>query len=277
MSSKTLFTAFDLETTGLVPGVDRIVELAAVLFQEDEVLEEWASLVDPGIPIPPDAGTVNGITDSMVRGQPGVDAVLPAFLGFLSRGVPVAHNAAFDVGFLCAAMEAAGIQPPPGPVLDTRALARRAFPGRFSFALMNLARDMNLRGCEDAHRALADAHRALADAHTCRRVLRAAAAALGAGRELTVEELVCLSGALDFTAHAPRQQKTATLLQRARVDGREVEIEYRSGQGDMTRRRIRPLSFTRVGSNIAVVAWCYLRKGNRTFILESITSIRPAP
>jgi predicted DNA-binding transcriptional regulator YafY len=56
-----------------------------------------------------------------------------------------------------------------------------------------------------------------------------------------------------------------------------LEIEYRSGQGETTRRRIRPLRFARVGSSIAVIAWCYLRGGDRTFILESITSARPAP
>jgi DNA polymerase-3 subunit epsilon len=270
VSSKPVFAAFDLETTGLVAGVDRIVELAAVLFRTDEVLDTWTALVDPGIPIPPDAGGVNGITDGMVRGQPRIDSVLRPFLGFLSRGAPVAHNAVFDVGFVCADMREEALEPPPGPVLDTRTLARRAFPGRYSYSLSSLARDFKLRGDESAHRALADAQ-------TCRRLFLACARELGAERELSVDELAAMSGPLDFAAHAPRQQITATLLERARVDGGEVEIEYHSGAGETTRRRIRPLTFTRVGANIAVVAYCSLRKANRTFVLESIASVRPAP
>lgn len=270
MSSRDLFVAFDIETTGLVAGVDRIVELAAVLFREDEPLEAWSRLVDPGMPISTAAGNVNGITDSMVQGQLPVAAVLPAFLGLLSRGTPVGHNAGFDVGFLCAAIEEAGIAPPPGPVLDTRALARHAFPGRFSYSLVNLAADLSLEGTEGAHRALADAH-------TCRRLFRACCRVLSPDGCVGVEELAALSGPLGFAEHAPRQQKTAALLEQARVDGVDVEIEYRSGQGQITRRVIRPRSFTRAGSGIAVVAFCRLRGASRTFLLDSIASVRPAP
>ncbi len=271
-----MFVAFDTETTGLVPGVDRIVELAAVLFEADQVIDTWSALVDPGIPMPPDAAGVNGITDSMVKGKPGVGAVLPGFLSFLSRGSPVAHNAVFDVGFLCAEIEKmqeiekGGLETPPGPVLDTRNLARRAFPGRYSYSLPNLARDFAFPCYEDSHRALTDAHQ-------CRRLFMACLRALAPQRELSLQELGEMSGPLDFTRNAPRQPRTAVQLERARVEGREVEIEYRGGQGETTRRRIKPLSFTRAGSNIAVVAYCYLRKAERTFILESIASVRPAP
>jgi DNA polymerase III epsilon subunit family exonuclease len=270
VSSRASFVAFDLETTGLVPGVDRIVELAGVLFEGDDVLESWSTLVDPGIPIPPDAASVNGITDDMLRGQPRIESVLPRFADFLRRGIPVAHNACFDVGFLAAALRDAGVEPPPGPVLDTRALARRAYPGRFSYSLENLARDLSLQ--PGSH-----AHRALADADTCRMLFVACMAALAGTAELAAPELARISGPLDFTGNAPPQVEVATLLERARVEGSEVEIEYRSGMGETTRRRIRPLSFTRTGTSIAIVAWCYLRKAERTFNLDSISSVRPAP
>ncbi len=265
-----MFVAFDTETTGLVPGVDRIVELAAVLFDADRVIDTWSALVDPGIPMPPDASGVNGITDSMLKGKPGVRTVLPGFLSFLSRGAPVAHNAVFDVGFLCAELEQGGLDAPAGPVLDTRNLARRAFPGRYSYSLPNLVRDFAFPCYEDSHRALTDAHQ-------CRRLFMACLRALAPQGELSLQELAEMSGPLDFTRNAPRQPRTAVQLERARVEGREVEIEYRGGQGETTRRRIRPLSFTRAGSNTAVVAYCYLRKAERTFILESLASVRPAP
>ena len=56
MSNKQVFVAFDVETTGLVPGVDRLVELAAVSFTTEGVLDTYARLVNPGIPIPAAAG-----------------------------------------------------------------------------------------------------------------------------------------------------------------------------------------------------------------------------
>jgi DNA polymerase III epsilon subunit-like protein len=205
-----------------------------------------------------------------VIGQPRAADVLPCFLSFLARGTPVAHNAAFDVGFLCPDIQAGLLEPPFGPVLDTRALARRAFPGRYSYSLANLARDFSLPPAGDAHRALADAI-------MCGNLLVTCVEALLSGREPCAEELARMSGPLDFGAHAPRLHVMAALLDHARKEGREVEIDYRSGQGETTRRRIRPLRFTRVGSSIAVIAWCYLRGGNRTFILDSITSARIDP
>ncbi len=269
MSSKTLFVAFDIETTGLIAGVDRIAELAAVAFRGETVLEELARLVDPGISMPPAAGQVNGITDDMLRGAPPVREVLPDFLSFLSQGTPVAHNAQFDVAFLRADIESLGLSPPGGPVLDTRGLARRAFPGRFSYSLERLARDLGLetRG----------AHRALADAQACRRLFQSCVEVLGKGEELPVEELARLSGRpLDFSSHAPRDAETARLLQLALAQGGAMDISYRSARGEVTARRIRPLSFTIIGGSPAVVAFCMLRGDERTFLLDSIETARPA-
>jgi DNA polymerase III subunit epsilon len=263
-SPTPLYVAFDLETTGLVAGVDRIVELAAVLFTAEGAREEWSTLVDPGIPISPAARAVNGIRDAELEGKPSIRETLPEFLSFLSQGTPVAHNAGFDVAFVAADIDALGVQPPPGPVLDTRALARRAFPGRYSYSLENLARDLDLRSPDHAHRALADAH-------TCRRLLLACAEALPGA------DLVAQSGALDFAGHAPRRHVTAALLEKARAGGAVLEIDYRSGSGVTTTRRVKPLSFTRAGAGIAVVAWCELRKDNRTFLIDSITAVRQVP
>lgn len=104
--------AFDVETTGLFPGIDRIIELAGVAFDGPAVIGSFQQLVDPEVPIPPEAARVNGITDEMVRGCPGIGSALPSFLDFLRTGTPVAHNAAFDVGFVTADLRRAGLAPP---------------------------------------------------------------------------------------------------------------------------------------------------------------------
>ena len=97
------FVAFDLETTGLFPVVNRIVEFGAVRFRLDgRELGTWEQLVDPECPIPPGVTEIHGITDTMVRGQPTVARALPGFLDFLGRteAILLAHNATFDLGFL---------------------------------------------------------------------------------------------------------------------------------------------------------------------------------
>ena len=257
--------AFDVETTGLFPGIDRIIELAGVAFDGPAVIGSFQQLVDPEVPIPPEAARVNGITDEMVRGCPGIGSALPSFLDFLRTGTPVAHNAAFDVGFVTADLRRAGLAPPEGPVLDTRGLARRAFPARISYSLSNLVRDLRLEQ---------PAHRALADAHACRALFLECVKHLG--HELSLDQLVCLSGCpLDFRSHAPRQVDTLIALSDALRSGEDLRIEYRSSCGELTERTIRPLSFTMAGGAGAVVAWCQLRGEKRTFLLESIVRIQP--
>jgi DNA polymerase III epsilon subunit-like protein len=191
--------------------------------------------------------------------MPTIGEALPPFLALLSKGSPVAHNAVFDVGFLSQDIMAAGLCAPGGPVWDTRLLARRAFPGRYSYSLANLVRDFGLK--------VTGAHRALADAHACRLLC------LHCG----VEALACLGGEpLDFSAHAPRLARTAAMLQQARAAGATVEISYRSARGELTTRTIQPLSFSCVGGSAAVTAFCMLRNEKRTFFLDSILEVRPA-
>jgi DNA polymerase III subunit epsilon len=268
VSSRQVFVAFDVETTGLLPGVDRLVELAAVSFTAESVLDSYSCLVNPGIPMPAAAGRVNGITDEMVKDAPPRDLVLPEFLAFLGRGVPVAHNASFDVGFVSADIEALGLPGPGTPVVDTRGLARRAFPGRHSYSLQNLVRDFGLR--------VDSAHRALVDAHACRLLFLHCIACIG--QDLSADELVARSGPrLDFASHAPRTARTAIVLQGALEDGALVDIIYRGANGEVTERRIRPLSFSTLRGSNTVVAYCTLRSATRTFQLSSIEEVRRVP
>ncbi len=270
MNNNPVIVAFDVETTGLVAGVDRVVELAAVAFQSDEILGVFSRLVNPGIPMPPAASRVNGITDELLAEAPPPAAALPDFLRLLGRGTPVAHNAAFDVGFVGVEAETAGLPAPEGPVLDTRGLARCAFPGRFSYGLANLARDLGLE--------TPGAHRALSDAHACRQLFRSCLGKLEKDADLSIQDLIRLSGApLDFRGNAPRQPRTARLLQQALASGAMVDISYRSSCGILTNRLIKPISFSTVGGSVAVVAFCTLRNDTRTFFLGAITEARLAP
>lgn len=134
------FIAFDLETTGIQPKTDAVVEIGAVRFRGTEVAETFCTLINPGRPIPPEAAAVNGITDEMVADQPRIEAVLSNLAEFCGELPLVAHNAPFDFKFLLAAVEKHRARAPKGIVLDSCALARIVFPGMFNYKLGTLVR-----------------------------------------------------------------------------------------------------------------------------------------
>ncbi len=152
-----VFTVLDFETTGLNCLSDSIIEMGAVRVVEGKVMGAFRSLIDPGIPIPYEASTVNGITDDMVRGQPLLEHMLPVFMEFIDGSFAlIAHNAEFDIGFLSAALQKHGLAPWRGGVIDSKAVAKQTFPNQESYSLQRLAQSLHLkRGI--AHRALDDA------------------------------------------------------------------------------------------------------------------------
>ncbi len=113
----------DVETTGWLADAAGITEIGAVRLSPGRPAE-FSALVNPGRPIPAHISELTGITDAMVSEAPGIAEVLPAFLDFASGGVIVAHNAAFDIGFLAAAAAECGITWPPRAVIDTAVLSR---------------------------------------------------------------------------------------------------------------------------------------------------------
>ena len=97
------FVAFDLETTGLSPKTDKIIEIGAVLMQGGRELDRFQTFVDPGCKLRQETIDLTGITDDMLVGAPKIEEALPKFLEFVGDHVLVAHNADFDTSFIRAA------------------------------------------------------------------------------------------------------------------------------------------------------------------------------
>ena len=152
------FTVFDLETTGLSPTRDRIVEIAAVHVDLDGTVTRFQSLVNPGCPIPYAASRVHNITDAMVRSAPTFREIAPQFLDLARHSTLVAHNARFDLGFLQESLARGGNELWKGKTMDTLKLSRRAFAGLPSYSLQHLRHALALPEVSgEAHRAGADA------------------------------------------------------------------------------------------------------------------------
>lgn len=150
------FIAFDTETTGTLPGVDRIIEIGAVRFVDGHVDAIYSTLVNPQIPIPAGASAVNGITDDMVQGKPMIHDLLESFAEFCGDDWIVAHNAAFDFGFLNSDIEKHEGKAGKGPIFDTYALAKKVYPGLANYKLSTLVQHLGIEASK-FHRAESDA------------------------------------------------------------------------------------------------------------------------
>ncbi|MBA3316162.1 MAG: exonuclease domain-containing protein [Planctomycetota bacterium] len=153
------FVAFDTETTGCTAASGRMVEIGAVRFRSDGVeLDRFQCLINPLRTIPWAVTRIHGITDAMVRDCPSESDVLPRFLRFLgdpATTVLMAHNAAFDLSFVGAALGRCGIEPPEHDVIDTVRLSRRRAPELPSHSLRSLVRCFGIGSTTD-HRGLSD-------------------------------------------------------------------------------------------------------------------------
>lgn len=150
--AERVYVALDLETTGLDAKRDQIIEIGAIRFQGNRILEQYTTFVNPGRAIPLRIQQLTGIRNSDVAKAPSLAAVAPELLAFVGANVTavVAHNAGFDMGFL----RAGGINFQ-RPVLDTFELATILLPNASSYSLGELCRTLQI-DLTDAHRALGD-------------------------------------------------------------------------------------------------------------------------
>ena len=150
----TTYCVLDLETTGFSPVTEKITEVGIMKIQNGEVLDSFSCFVNPEKPIPERVVEVTHITDDMVKDAETIDKVFPKILEFCKDSVIVAHNAAFDVGFLKHVAKELGYEFD-FTYVDTLALSRKVFPNLKKHKLGKIAEYLNIK-VEVAHRALDD-------------------------------------------------------------------------------------------------------------------------
>lgn len=92
--------AIDIETTGLDPNNDAIIEIGAVRFNGPRIEDEWSTLIHPGRPIPSFISQLTGITNDMVRNAPAIREVVADLAHFVGDAPVLGHNVSFDLAFL---------------------------------------------------------------------------------------------------------------------------------------------------------------------------------
>jgi DNA polymerase III epsilon subunit family exonuclease len=150
----------DLETTGLSPLTDKIIEIGAVKILPEGTQTTLATLVNPQIDIPPVTTAVHHITNEMVQKSPPIEAVSEDFKQFIGDLPLVAHNAQFDMGFIFQEILKGTEFGMKNDVVCTVRLSRSLMPKAPSHKLSNLIKHFQIH-LENTHRALDDAQACL--------------------------------------------------------------------------------------------------------------------
>lgn len=154
---ETDFVVVDVETTGLSPTEDRLTEISMMKVRNGTLVDEFATLINPLIPIPPYITELTGIDNLMVQDAPPAREIVPRIAEFLHNGVFTAHNAPFDWGFVYhTAFRERGIELL-NPQLCTARLSRKILPHLPSKSLGPVAKFMDI-DIPARHRASGDAY-----------------------------------------------------------------------------------------------------------------------
>ena len=94
------YIAFDIETTGLDPMYDEIIEIGAIKIENGKEVEVFNTLVKPEYEIDEFISELTGITNEMVKESPYIDEVLPKFIDFIKDSIILGHNVNFDINFI---------------------------------------------------------------------------------------------------------------------------------------------------------------------------------
>lgn len=259
--SNVPFVLLDVESTGLEPQQgDRLCEIALVHWRGGTQQRAYETLINPGRPISADAFAVNNIPADWLARAPTFEAICDTLLAHLDGAVLVAHNAPFDFSFLNTELIRLGKPALNNPLVDTLQLAR-SFLVHDRYNLAHLSKMLGVD--RPSHRAMSDviALKALF-VHLLERLRM-----LGV---VTLDDL--LRAQRGLLPGEPEPPAPPALLQALR-EGRRLHITYHTGGGEPIPRIILPLELQRNQGMPRLIAYCYLRNGQRTFYLDRISEL----
>ena len=154
--NQDVFICLDCETTGLDLEKDRIIEIAVVRFNFDQILDSYETLIDPLMLIPEASIAIHHISDHMVKGKPKIQEIFSKIVELIGRSIIVGHGITNDLAFLCAAAKQYNIpcRLASHPYLDTLRMARLYGESPIN-SLEKLRQHFNIAE-ECAHRAMND-------------------------------------------------------------------------------------------------------------------------
>lgn len=148
------FAIIDIETTGGIARRDKITEIGVIIIQNNEIVDQFETLLNPERSIPPEITRMTGITNEMVSSAPKFYEVAKTLTLLTTDCIFVAHNVSFDYGFIKEEFAQLGYSYN-RKKLCTLQMARRQFKGLSSYSLGNLIKHFNIE-VTARHRAMED-------------------------------------------------------------------------------------------------------------------------
>lgn len=264
--------AIDLETTGLSPLSDKIIEIAAIKI-ENKKIHTFHQLINPEILIPEFTTKIHGITDEDVQAMPNIKSIMPGLLEFIGDSAIVAHNALFDVGFLAKEISFNKLSFSPNKVYDSCKITRYLF--KRSNAELKPA-NFRLSTLCDFFSFPLNHHQAMDDAWAS---LLLFAKSLELAQKEKIKDALEKSFLfqLDFFTkykHQELSKEAKSLLDI--ITDRAAEptyIVYSGGTLADTPRKIRPIGLLPWPKGPVLYAQCLESNMNKSFIVKKITKV----
>lgn len=259
--------AIDLETTGLSPLVDKVIEIAAYKITP-EGTSIFSTLINPDIPIPAHTTAIHNITDDMVIQSPKLSEILPELKQFLGDLPLVAHNAKFDLGFIVMGLQREKLLTSSAAVYCSCKMARLTHKELSNHKLGTLVKELDIP--------LVNHHRALDDAYASLKVFIKSLERLDQEKK---QEALHSHGFLfsltdfdelkneDLPTHLEELNK---LVKEAAV----IEIKYSGGQRKNEFRPVKLTSLLNTPDGNILYALCLWSDMYKSFKLSKISEIR---
>jgi DNA polymerase-3 subunit epsilon len=259
-------TTIDLETTGLSPLSNEIIEAAGVKICADGTVSQFEQLIKPKIPITSQSTAIHKITNPMVADAYGIEEVLPDFLEFLDTKNIMAHNALFDLGFMVKAMTEQNLRNDSWQVFCSMRLAKSYAKKTKNHRLITLA---NFFGVD-----LTGHHRALNDALACTEVVGQVLQTIPF--ETKVSEVTKRSLLFNMkgwnNGDCFKFPKSLDGLQELVLQQTPCKMRYLGGNTENRgiMRPIRPISLLPHPKGAVLHAYCFLSHHFKSFMLKKI-------
>lgn len=263
--------AIDLETTGLSPLVDRIIEIAAfkVTPEGDSI---FSTLIDPEIPIPAHTIAIHNITDSMVAGFPKLIEVLPEMKEFLGELPIVAHNAKFDLGFIVMGLQREKIKLSSALIYCSCKMSRVTHKEMVNHKLGTLVKELNIP--------LVNHHRALDDAYASLKIFLHGLLRIKPERSMDEQKAHLKAHGYLFSLDQFDELKTEELplhleeLNKLVKESAVIEIQYTGGNHKHQFRPVKLTSLLNTPDGNILYARCLWSDMYKSFKLNKITALR---
>lgn len=159
LTNTNIFVAIDVETTGLSPTANELIEVSAIKYDGCQKIDTFSTLIRPKARIPYHITNITGITNDMVESSPEVEEVMPKLVEFIGDYPIVAHNANFDYKFIQSYSNNSFSK---NTLIDTVAIGRRLYPNLPNHKLGTIAKYIGIT--EDGF------HRAEFDCECCAKI-----------------------------------------------------------------------------------------------------------